>query len=57
MVCDVAERLENMGRVAGRAEGKAEERIRAIRNMIALGIAKDQIIQLYSEEEYDKAVQ
>ncbi len=24
MVCDVAERLENMGRVAGRAEGKIE---------------------------------
>lgn len=39
----------------GRAEGLALGNITAIRNMIDLGLTKDQILKKYSEEEYAKA--
>lgn len=38
-----------------RAEGHHEGRIEAIRNMIELGLTKEQILKKYSEEEYEKA--
>ena len=38
-----------------REEGREEERIKAIRNMIELGLTKEQILMKYSEKEYEKA--
>ena len=35
--------------------GEEEERLKAIRNMIELGLTKEQILKKYSEEEYEKA--
>lgn len=40
-----------------REEGREEERIKAIRNMIELGLTKEQILMKYSEKEYEKAEQ
>ena len=37
--------------------GRDKERIDAIRNMIELGLTKEQILKKYSEEEYEKAEQ
>lgn len=34
---------------------RSEERLDAIRNMIELGLTKEQILKKYSEEEYEKA--
>lgn len=39
----------------GRDEGQAEERIKAIQNMLEFGVAKELILQKYSEEEYGEA--
>ena len=39
----------------GREEGREEERLRAIQNMIRYEISKEQILQDYSEEEYERA--
>ena len=36
---------------------RAEERLDSIRNMIELGLTKEQILLKYSEEEYEKAEQ
>lgn len=36
---------------------RSEERLSAIRNMIELGLTKEQILKKYSEEEYEKAEQ
>ena len=36
---------------------RAEERLSAIRNMIELGLTREQILKKYSEEEYEKAEQ
>ena len=46
-MCSVVQNLK--------AEGRAEERLDAIRNMIELGLTKEQILKKYSEEEYEKA--
>ena len=35
---------------------REEERIDAIRNMISLGLTKEKILTIYSEEEYNEAV-
>ncbi len=35
---------------------KKTERIRAIQNMISLGLTKEKILTKYSEEEYEEAV-
>ena len=47
---------EAKGRVEGRAEGRKAERIEAIQNMISLGLTKEKILTIYSEEEYNEAV-
>ncbi|OLA74147.1 MAG: hypothetical protein BHW45_05200 [Roseburia sp. CAG:197_41_10] len=39
-----------------REEGQKTERIRAIQNMISLGLTKEKILTKYSEEEYEEAV-
>ena len=44
------------GRVQGQAEGRKTERIEAIQNMISLGLTKEKILTVYSEEEYNEAV-
>lgn len=36
---------------------RAEERLDSIRNIIELGLTKEQILLKYSEEEYEKAEQ
>lgn len=36
---------------------RSEERLDAIRNMIELGLTKEQILKKYSEKEYEKAEQ
>ena len=41
----------------GRAEGREEERLSAIRTMIEFGLPKDLILKKYSEDEYIKASQ
>ena len=38
-----------------REEGQKTERIRAIQNMISLGLTKEKILTKYSEEEYEEA--
>ena len=40
---------------AGLSEGRAESRIEAIENMIKYKVAKETILQDYSEEEYEEA--
>ena len=47
---------EAKGRAAGQAEGRKTERIEAIQNMISLGLTKEKILTIYSEEEYNEAV-
>ena len=42
-------------RDASREEGRQEERIKAIENMISLGLTKEKILTKYSEEEYEEA--
>lgn len=42
-------------RDASREEGRQEERIKAIENMIKYKVAKETILQDYSEEEYEEA--
>ena len=44
------------GRIQGQAEGRKTERIEAIQNMISLGLTKEKILTVYSEEEYNEAV-
>ena len=40
----------------GEAKGKREERLKAIQNMLDLGLTKEQILKKYSLEEYEKAL-
>ena len=47
---------EAKGRAAGQAEGRKTERIEAIQNMISLGLTKEKILIIYSEEKYNKAI-
>ena len=47
-MCDVAERLKNMGR--------QEERINAVKFAISLGASEEKILTQYSKEEYEKAL-
>ena len=47
---------EAKGRAAGQAEGRKTERIEAIQNMISLGLTKEKILTIYSEEEYEEAI-
>ena len=47
---------EARGKAKGRLEGKREERLDAIQNMIDLGLTKEQILKKYSLEEYEKAL-
>ena len=51
-----SERLRELGEAKGRAEGRKAERIEAIQNMISLGLTKEKILTIYSEEEYNEAV-
>ena len=44
-------------RDTSREEGRQEERIKAIENMISLGLTKEKILTKYSEEEYEEAEQ
>ena len=63
-MCDVAERLKNMGRQEGfqagrsegRLEGRSEERIKAVNFAISLGASEEKILTQYSKEEYEKAL-
>ena len=59
-MCDVAERLKNIGRQEGfqegRSEGRSEERINAVKFAISLGASEEKIITQYSKEEYEKAL-
>ena len=59
-MCDVAERLKNIGRQEGfqegRSEGRSEERINAVKFAISLGAAEEKILTQYSKEEYEKAL-
>ena len=51
-MCDVAERLKNIGR----QEGRSEERIKAVKFAISLGASEEKILKQYSKEEYEKAL-
>ena len=67
-MCDVAERLKNIGRQEGfqagrsegrsegRLEGRSEERIKAVKFAISLGASEEKILTQYSREEYEKAL-
>ena len=59
-MCDVAERLKNIGRQEGfqegRSEGRSEERINAVKFAISLGASEEKILKQYSREEYEKAL-
>ena len=50
------EKGQLLGEEKGRAEGRKTERIEAIQNMISLGLTKEKILTVYSEEEYNEAV-
>ena len=47
---------EARGKAKGRLEGKREERLDAIQNMMDLGLTKEQILRKYSLEEYEAAL-
>ena len=47
-----SERLRELGE----AKGRRTERIEAIQNMISLGLTKEKILTVYSEEEYNEAI-
>ena len=47
---------EAKGRAMGQVEGRKAERIEAIQNMISLGLTKEKILTIYSEEEYNEAI-
>ena len=59
-MCDVSERLKNIGRQEGfqegRSEGRSEERINAVKFAISLGASEEKILTQYSKEEYEKAL-
>ena len=71
-MCDVAERLKNIGRqegfqagrleglsegrLEGLSEGRSEERINAVKFAISLGASEEKILKQYSKEEYEKAL-
>ena len=55
-MCDVAERLKNMGRQEGFQAGRSEERINAVKFAISLGASEEKILKQYSREEYEKAL-
>jgi len=55
-MCDVAERLKNIGRQEGFQEGRSEERIKAVKFAISLGASEEKILKQYSREEYEKAL-
>ena len=55
-MCDVAERLKNIGRQEGFQEGRSEERINAVKFAISLGASEEKILKQYSREEYEKAL-
>ena len=44
------------GHIQGQAEGRKTERIEAIQNMVSLGLTKEKILTIYSEEEYNEAI-
>ena len=46
---------DNEMREEGRKEGRTAERTESIRNMIKCGVAKEKILELYTEEEFEKA--
>ena len=46
---------DNEMRAEGREEGRNAERTESIRNMIKCGVAKEKILELYTEEEFEKA--
>ena len=56
-MCDVAERLKNMGRQEGfqagcsegRSEGRSEERINAVKFAISLGASEEKILTVFQE--------
>ena len=50
-----SEELLEQGEAKGKLEGKREERLEAIQNMLDLGLTKEQILKKYSLEEYEKA--
>ena len=47
---------EARGKAKGRLEGKREETLDAIQNMMELGLTKEQILRKYSLEEYEAAL-
>ena len=47
---------EARGKAKGRLEGKREERLDAIQNMMDLGLTKEQILRKHSLEEYEAAL-
>ena len=55
-MCDVAERLKNIGRQEGFQAGRSEERINAVKFAISLGASEEKILTQYSKEEYEKAL-
>ena len=55
-MCDVAERLKNIGRQEGFQVGRSEERIKAVKFAISLGASEEKILKQYSKEEYEKAL-
>ena len=51
-----SEELLEQGEAKGKLEGKREERLDAIQNMMDLGLTKEQILRKYSLEEYEAAL-
>ena len=50
-MCDVAERLKNIGRQEGFQAGRSEEsNINAVKFAISLGASEEKILKQYSEE-------
>ena len=43
-MCDVAERLKNIGRQEGFQAGRSEERINAVKFAISLGASEEKIL-------------
>ena len=49
-MCDVAERLKNIGRQEGFQAGRSEERINAVKFAISLGASEEKILKQYSRD-------
>ncbi len=55
-MCEIMEKYMKESREEGRAEGALEERINSLKGLIQAGVEKNQLLKVYTEAEYQKAL-